>query len=174
VVGCSGGGKSRLSVELGRRLGLPVVHLDAHYWRPGWTPTPDVEWEGVHAALVAGEAWVMDGSFHRTLGPRTERADAVVFLDLPRWRCLLGILERWIRLRGTVRPDTAPGCPERWDGEFLRWVWGYRRRVRPEVLAALEAFAGRGGAVRILRSRREAAAFLDAVAAAPDAPGSPP
>ena len=167
VVGCGGAGKSRFSVELGRRLGLPVVHLDAHYWRPGWVPTPDGEWDRVHASLVAADAWVMDGSYHRTLRARTERADAVVFLDLPTRACFRGALSRWIRLRGSVRPDTAPGCPERVDLEFLRWIGGYRKRTRPEVLAILREFEGRGGAVVILRSRGEGDGFLEAVGRAP-------
>jgi adenylate kinase family enzyme len=159
-VGCGGAGKSLFSVEMGRRLGLPVVHLDAHFWRPGWVPTPDAEWEAVHSRLVAADAWVMDGSYHRTLRSRAARADAVVFLDPPRWECFRGALARWIRLRGTVRPDTAPGCPERLDPGFLRWIGGYRRRTRPEVLAILEEFEAGGGAVAILPGRREGERFL--------------
>ena len=35
VVGSGGAGKSTFGRELGRLLGLPVIHLDHHYWRPG-------------------------------------------------------------------------------------------------------------------------------------------
>jgi hypothetical protein len=31
-----GSGKTSLTVKLGRKLCLPVVHLDMLYWRPGW------------------------------------------------------------------------------------------------------------------------------------------
>ena len=40
VIGSGGAGKSTLARELGARAGLPVVHLDRLYWRPGWTKTP--------------------------------------------------------------------------------------------------------------------------------------
>ncbi|MFI6132271.1 hypothetical protein [Micromonospora sp. NPDC051141] len=36
VVGSSGAGKSTVAGELARRLDLPLIHLDRHYWRPGW------------------------------------------------------------------------------------------------------------------------------------------
>lgn len=164
VVGCSGAGKSRVSRALGRRLGLPVVHLDAAFWRPGWVETPDVEWERKVAELVAAEAWVCDGNFARTLPMRAARADTIVHLDLPRRTCLRGILGRWWRDRGRVREDMAPGCPEKVDVGFLRWVWGFRRKVRPQVLAALAAFEAEGGRVVTLRSRRETDAWLREVA----------
>ena len=44
VVGPGGAGKSTFARRLGERTGLPVIHLDEHYWRPGWEPTPDDEW----------------------------------------------------------------------------------------------------------------------------------
>lgn len=163
VVGCSGAGKSRLSSALARGLGLPVVHLDAEFWRPGWVETPDDAWERRVAELVARDAWVCDGNFARTLPMRAARADTVVHLDLPRRTCLRGVLGRWWRDRGRVRADMAPGCPERFDLAFLRWVWGFRRKVRPDVLRKLAAFEAAGGRVVTLRSRAEADAWLRSV-----------
>jgi hypothetical protein len=36
VVGSQGSGKTSFALKLGRKLGLPVVHLDVLYGRPGW------------------------------------------------------------------------------------------------------------------------------------------
>ena len=36
VIGCPGAGKSTLSRQLGEKLGLPVIHLDRLFWKPGW------------------------------------------------------------------------------------------------------------------------------------------
>lgn len=160
VLGCGGAGKSRLARELGRRLGLPVIHLDARYWRAGWVPTPEEEWEALQPSLVAGEAWVADGNFHRTLPHRLARADTAVLLDVSRRACLRGVLGRWLRHRGAVREDMAPGCREGLDLPFLRWVWNFRRDVRPPTLALLEGFAAAGGRVVVLRDRGEVAAWL--------------
>jgi hypothetical protein len=35
---------------------------------------------------------------------------------------------------GKVRPEMAEGCPERFDFEFFRYVWTYRRQQRPKLL----------------------------------------
>jgi hypothetical protein len=35
VVGSAGAGKSTLAVEVARRLDLPLIHLDRHFWQPG-------------------------------------------------------------------------------------------------------------------------------------------
>jgi adenylate kinase family enzyme/gamma-glutamylcyclotransferase (GGCT)/AIG2-like uncharacterized protein YtfP len=166
VVGCSGSGKSRLARELGARLDLPVIHLDSHYWRAGWVPTPDAEWTAMQAGLFSGEDWIADGNFHSTLRHRIALADTVVFLDFPRAACLRGVLVRLLRQHGQVRSDMAPGCPERFDLTFLRWVWNFRRDVRPRTLDVLRDYESRGGRLITLRSRREVRDLLGAVSAA--------
>lgn len=40
IIGSGGAGKSTLARALGGGLGLPVYHLDASFWRPGWTEPP--------------------------------------------------------------------------------------------------------------------------------------
>ncbi len=165
VLGCGGSGKSTLSRRLKERTGLPVVHLDRHYWNAGWTPTPDGDWEAVHADLVRRPRWIIDGNFSRTMAPRLARADAAIFLDLPTWRCVLRILRRIRTWRGRTRPDLPDGCPERFDWEFLWWVAGFRRRSRARVLHHLaREKAHRGLLVVRLRNPREVRAFLDRVA----------
>lgn len=137
IVGAGGTGKSTLARRIGAIAGLPVIHLDAEYWRAGWVPTPDAEWEPRVRELAARDAWVMDGNYGGTMDVRLARADTVVFLDLPRRVAIAGILRRWLAHRGRTRPDMTPGCPERMRLEFVRWVWGYNRTRRPQVLARL-------------------------------------
>ena len=76
----------------------------------------------------------------------------------PRLVCLAGALRRSLRRRGEA--VQAPGCPERLDLGFLRWIWRYPSDSRPRLDAALEHHGGRLRVVE-LRSRREAAGFLD-------------
>ena len=73
VVGPGGAGKTTFARELGRRTGIPVVHLDRHYWRPGWTPTPADEWRAQQARLLAGERWIVDGNYGASFDVRFAR-----------------------------------------------------------------------------------------------------
>ncbi len=163
LIGPGGAGKSTLATRLGEHLGLPVLHLDALYWRPGWRqPTRD-EWRATLAPLLAQDAWVMDGNFGGTLDERLAAADTAILLDLPPLLCLWRVLRRRWRYRGRHRPDMTPGCPEKLDLDFLWWILTYRLRKRPAVLAKLRDWAD-GAAERrvvVLRSRSEVQAFVD-------------
>jgi adenylate kinase family enzyme len=162
IVGCPGSGKSTLALQLGERLGLPVVHLDRLHWRPGWQAPPDDEWAETVRDAAAGERWIIDGNYGGTLKPRIDRADTVVMLDLPRRACLWRVAKRWARYRGRQRPEMGDGCPERLDAGFIKWIWDYPRRSRPKTLALLRAKPD--GRVFILRSARDIADFLALVA----------
>jgi len=159
VIGSGGAGKSTLARRIGERTGLPVIHLDALYWRLGWVEAPPDEWTGTVAALLEGDRWVMDGNYGRTLEQRLRACDTVVFLDLPRLVCAWRVLARAVRYRGRSRPDMAPGCPERMTWDFLRWVWAYPRRSRPGVLRRLAALDG-GQTVIVLRSGAQVERFV--------------
>lgn len=159
VIGCGGAGKTTLALRLGEILSLPVVHLDSFYWRPGWEPTPKEEWEETVRRLAAGAAWVMDGNYGGTLDLRIAASDAVVFLDKPRHLCLWRVTKRRLRYWGRSRPDVAPGCPERLDREFLRYIWSYPMERRPGILRKLES-TSRSKDVFVLRSEGETRRFL--------------
>jgi adenylate kinase family enzyme len=144
---------------MGERLGVPVVHLDASYWRAGWTETPKEEWSREVARLVAGDAWVMDGNYSGTFDLRIPAADTIVFLDLPRLVCLWRVVKRWLRYRRRARPDMHPDCPERINRAFVAWIWNYPRRQRPRVLERLRAVAAEKRVI-VLTSDREVERFV--------------
>ena len=139
VIGSGGAGKSTFARQLAALTGLPVIHLDRHYWRPGWERTPTEEWNGIVQALAAGTSWIIDGNYTNSLSLRVQRCDAIVFFDFPRLVCLSGVIRRRLSARPASRPDAAPGCPERLDLGFLKWVWSYNDQSRPRVLAAIHA-----------------------------------
>jgi adenylate kinase family enzyme len=161
VVGPGGAGKSTFSRALGRRAGLPVVHLDQHYWKPGWIATPAAEWAARQETLLADDSWVADGNYGATFDLRFARADTVIVFAPRRLTCVAGVLRRWARHYG--RDLQAAGCPEHVSVDFLRWIWRYPVDSRPRLDAALERHRGHLQIVE-LRSRRAAAAFLDGLA----------
>jgi adenylate kinase family enzyme len=160
VIGSPGSGKSTLATALAGRTGLPLIHLDCHYWRAGWIEPAPEEWAAQVEQLAAGERWVIDGNYGATLSPRLARADTVIWLDFPMWLCLTRIVRRAIRYRGRTRPDMAEGCPEQLRWEFLlhtaRFPWNSRRRIVAKL-------AGFGDTLVHCRRPREAASFLASV-----------
>jgi adenylate kinase family enzyme len=160
VIGSGGAGKSTFAKQLGQILELPVIHLDQLYWKSGWEKPSKDEWAIKVDRAIAGREWVMDGNFGGTLPQRIKRADAIVLLDISRWICLWRVAKRAVKYRGMHRPDMAPGCQERFDLEFVRWIWNYPKKSKPAKLALLSA-TGPDQRVVILRTSREVADFLD-------------
>jgi adenylate kinase family enzyme len=142
VVGCAGAGKSTFARRLAGISGLPVIHLDRHYWQPGWVETDKVQWASRVETLIAQPAWIMDGNYGGTLAARLSRADTVIHLDMPRALCLWRVLKRTTLKHGRTRDDMTEDCPERFDWPFLQYVWRYRRDHRPILLDALRGFDG--------------------------------
>lgn len=157
VVGPGGAGKSTFAREMGRRTGLPVIHLDRHYWNPGWVETPREEWAALQFRLFSEDQWIADGNYGGTFDVRFARADTVIVLAPPRLTCLVGALRRSLTSRGAA--VQAAGCPERVDFRFLRWIWRYAKVSRPRLDAALDRHRDHLH-VTELRSRREVEAFL--------------
>jgi len=118
ILGPSGAGKSTLARRIGECVGLPVVHLDAIYWKPGRVPTEVGRFRERVTEVAAGDAWVMDGNYTRHLDLRLPRAEAVIWLDLPRSVYFPRSVWRAIRNLGRERDDVGPGCPERFELSF--------------------------------------------------------
>jgi hypothetical protein len=165
VDGMMGSGKSTFSRALAAKTGLPVIHLDVHYWKPGWTRPSDDEWRERQRALLAGDAWIIDGNYNETLSLRLERAETVVFLDTPWWLCAARAFVRGIR---TPVGDMPEGCVDS-RGRRLRDEWGgvgriwRNRRSEPEYVRAEFSRPGSLTTVHVLRSRRDAQTLLDAI-----------
>ncbi|WP_412068903.1 hypothetical protein [Rubrivirga sp. IMCC43871] len=156
-MGSSGSGKSTLARAMGARLGLPVIHLDQHYWQPGWAEPTRGAWEATVDRLMTADAWVMDGTFSGTLAKRLAVADTAVLLDRSRWLCLWRVVRRRIRYHGRSRPDMTEGCPERVNRSFLHYILSFPEARRPGILARI---AAANLCLVRLRSDREVSAFL--------------
>jgi adenylate kinase family enzyme len=142
VIGISGAGKSTFSRALAAKTGLPLIHLDKEFWQPGWVQTPRPDWRMKVAELAASEHWIMDGNYAGTLDLRLPRADTLVWFDYPTLKCLRRVLWWAATTHGKVRADMSPGCPERFDLEFLRYIWTFNAKERPKTVAALAQFGG--------------------------------
>jgi adenylate kinase family enzyme len=142
VMGRSGAGKSTLARRIGAVLDLPVVHLDALYWRSDWTPVEPELFAERQRAAIAGDRWVVDGNYTSVpeCRDRLEAATGVIVVEAPLAVCLGRVMRRWARHRGRPRVDLGPDGPrERVSAAFLWWMatWHRNHPDLPGEIAAL-------------------------------------
>ena len=159
IIGCCGAGKSTLAQQLHRKTGLPLIHLDQHYWKPGWVESEKTDWQARSRKLANQDRWIIDGNYGGTMDIRLERADLIVFLDRTRWICTYRILGRTLFSFGKSRTDMAEGCAERFNWEFLVYTFTFWDRKRPNLLAKLESWKSKKQVVQ-LKSEKDIKTFL--------------
>jgi adenylate kinase family enzyme len=159
VAGTSGSGKTTLAQRIGEVLGVPHVEIDRLMHGPGWVPRG--EFEADVEAFSSGPAWVTEWQYDQVRPLLAERADLLVWLDLPRRVVMRQVAVRTLRRR--VRRE------ELWHGNVeaplrtfftdpehvVRWAWRTHRSSAERV----RALPGELLVVR-LRSRRETARWL--------------
>jgi adenylate kinase family enzyme len=101
--------------------------------------------------------WVIEGNYTDTIEPRFSAADTVIYLDAPTLLCMARLLRRTIANYGRVRTDAAPGCPERFDSEFMRFAWSWNRTRRAKSMVPVDRFCG---SKIVIRSKYESRRLL--------------
>lgn len=160
IIGCGGSGKSYLSDVLGTALGIDVLHLDKIFWLPGWVTRDKSEFDAICEEHYLRESFIIDGNYSRTLPRRVDVADTVIWLDFGTLACLWGVISRIVKNLGRVRSDMGDGCPERFDLEFIRWIWNFRRDQRPKLMLAVNKATADGKNVIIFKNRRGVNKFI--------------
>ncbi len=146
MIGCGGAGKTTVARALALHTGLPLVQADRIVHPDGRTARPESEWQPELNAHADRDAWVIDAMKLSLLEHRVQRADTVVFVDVPRRWCFLGVAQR-------------DGLGALRNREFARWIWNFPSKARPRVYELLERY-GSDTRVVVLRSRREVRRFL--------------
>ncbi len=175
VVGSSGAGKSTLAETLGAHLDVPVIELDALMHGPDWTPTPTPEFRAAVMRAIAeaddsSDGWVIPGNYRNVADITQRRADAIVWLDLPRRVSMWRLFRRSVR-RSIEREQVWGGNRERLrnlvsrdpNRNVLLWAW----RNHPQYQQVYEEYAtgefwGQA-AVHRLRARADVERFLDSL-----------
>jgi adenylate kinase family enzyme len=164
IIGCGGSGKSHLARSLGTSLGIIAIHLDGLYYDQYWKPLEGERFAALQRELVAAPRWIIDGNYASSLPIRLQPADVVIFLDLPGWTCLRGIVQRRIRHRGGQQHGIGVYDHITWN--FVRYIVGYRRHMAPRVQRLIADHAGNAEVV-VLRSRRAIRGYLAATSRDP-------
>ena len=162
VTGLAGSGKSTLAFALADKTGLPVIHLDLHFWKPGWVAPSETEWRSKQRAVLVGDAWIADGNYHETLDLRVERVDTVVVLDMPWWLCSGRAFLRGFRMPGELPEGCEYSRRRRLRDEWLLAVRIWRkRRSEPEYEREILSQRGPSVTLHTLTSKRAVREFLE-------------
>ncbi len=154
VAGVSGAGKTTFAARVEEVAGLPHTEIDALFHGPAWTPrdefVSDVE------ALIAGDRWVTEWQYSPVRERLADRAELLIWLDLPFTTVVLPrVIRRTLRRRlrreklwnGNVEPPLHTFLTDR--EHIVRWSVSTRNVYR-ERIPALEA---RHPHLRIVRLR---------------------
>lgn len=158
IIGSSGAGKSTLARQLGELLHIEVIHLDSLFWRTGWKKVPRKKQTAIQRQLVQKAAWIMDGSYHNTLGGRINAADTVIFLDMPFLLCICRVIKRHFTTQ--PRPDLHRRCQDKLDLSYLMKVGNFRRKDRDRLVEHLQAAEKSGKKIVWLHSESEVSDYL--------------
>ncbi len=161
IIGCCGSGKTTLARKLGAILDLPVVHLDRLYWTGNWQTVSDEEFDSVLKKELEKPRWIIDGNYNRTMMLRLSYCDTIIYLDYGRFTCMMGVIKRVIKGYGKTRPDMGGNCPERFDLDFLKFVWNFNKSHRERYYKLLHEEKERK--IIILKNRRECAKFIEQI-----------
>lgn len=162
LLGYSGSGKSTLAKALAAHYGIPALHLDSLHFLPGWVARPrEEERQLLGEFLDTHDGWVIDGNYTKLhYERRLEEADQIIVLCFDRFACLYRVWKRYRTYRNGTRADMAPGCPEKLDAAFLRWVlWEGRDRSKRERFRQIAAQYP--GKVVFLKNQRQLDAFTE-------------
>jgi len=165
VVGTSGSGKSTFARRIADKLNVPYVEIDALYWKPNWTTSPDEEFFPRLEAALCSDHWVLDGNYDRTRSIKWKRVQTVIYLDLPFYIVLYRIIRRSV-VRGLKREELWAGNRESvWKHFFTRdsmilWTISSFHQIRERYTKAFALPENSHIRFVRLRSRKETEDFI--------------
>ena len=174
VVGTSGSGKSTFANALAERLGVPHVELDGLYHRPNWTHVTDAELIAQIDDALDRDGWVVDGNYSSVRRLTWGKADAIVWLDYPKWFVMQRMVRRSLA-RGLTRRELWHGNTERLrnlvkrdpDENIVLWAWKTHEQNRTRYDVAFSADEWCDKVLMRFKRASAARAFLVAI---PDPP----
>ncbi len=132
IFGRPGSGKSTFATWLSEVLGLPLYHLDKHFYVNDWVERDYSEFLQIQKNIVDTECWIVDGNNIRSLEMRWSRADLVIYFNMPKVICGQRIIKRFLKPNQSF-DDRAPGCKEKISWRLFKYMWGFDKRVAQDI-----------------------------------------
>jgi adenylate kinase family enzyme len=128
VIGTAGSGKSTLANNISNKMHLKRIELDELNWRPNWDNRQISDIEGFKADVsnaIREDDWVATGGYLSVRDLLWERANVIIWLDLPFLTVFMRVVLRSLR-RAISGRETFAGCKENFGDLFaidkpIRW-----------------------------------------------------
>jgi adenylate kinase family enzyme len=145
VAGTSGSGKTTLAERIAAIVGAPHTEIDSLYHGPNWTPRDSFMLDV--ALLAAQPTWVTEWQYSRARPLLLQRADLLVWLDLPRAVVMRRVIQRTAQRRlhktvlwnGNLEPPLSTFFTDR--DHIVRWAWRTHHENAERVAAAVASRA---------------------------------
>ncbi|MBM3856904.1 MAG: DNA topology modulation protein [Verrucomicrobia bacterium] len=139
IFGRPGSGKSTFALALSQKTGLPLHHLDKHFFEANWIERNYQEFLSIQRTFVESDAWIVDGNSTKSLEMRYSKADLVLYFNYPRWICYWRIVQRLFKKNNAI-DDRASGCKETIRLSLLRHMWSFEERVAKPIALLKEKY----------------------------------
>ena len=162
IMGACGSGKTVLSKKIVDKFHIPYLDLDRLWFVAGGAlidPSNPAEKDRVNQirinkvkSFIIKDSWVSDGDYSRAQAETVQKADTVVFLDIPL------TIRIWNHLYRTVmRKDRHPEISFWKDLLFVRTIIKRTRQSRPKIDLLLTEYEEK---VIVLKNRKQIEAFF--------------
>lgn len=162
IVGPSGAGKSTLARELGRFLNIKFYHLDRIFWKRGWEGMSEDTRMDILQKIVEEEQWIIEGSYFSLTEPSFEKADTIIFLDMPPFLCIHRLIERHRKNRDLRRRDNPIDSTDKLSLKLFLRVFCFSMGGRKRLMRKLEKYEkdDETKIIKHLRSPEDVKVFL--------------
>ena len=141
IFGNGGSGKTTLSLQLEKKHGQPVLHLDSIYWENHWQKYPKDFFIEKSRSFLKQPGWIIEGTPMLDVGYRIQQASMVIVIEKNPLICLYNILRRSIRAKIFSISTQEHGCPELGlSYKTIKWVLGFNGKQRIEILSLAEKY----------------------------------
>ncbi len=131
IIGSPGFGKTTFARKLAAKTGLPLIHLDMYYHNSNTKYYDNKEaWKVRVLEFSAQDSWIIDGNYGSTMAARFERADTIIYFDMPRRKAFYGIAKRQVQHINKKRVEMPDGWKEKPNWAFLKYAWGFQKKYK--------------------------------------------
>lgn len=132
IFGLPGSGKSTFADKLGKKLNLPVHHLDRYFFVANWKERDRDEFLNWQQSRVNEEEWILEGNSIASLEMRFKRADTIIYFKLPRYVCFWRVFMRPFFHDASII-DIPDGCTKNVSFRLLKYLWQFDSEKKEKI-----------------------------------------